>query len=333
MTFMTKAAKMADAPQQQTIAILAFPGVQALDVVGPIDVFTEVNHQIGQTAYHCRVIGLSAEPIATTSGMKIVPDSHIESDAGQADIFLVAGSPDIRAIASNEHVRAWLRRVFVQAGRRGSVCSGAYLLAASGLLDGKVATTHWNIAGALASEFPDVQVDADRIFLKDGNIYTSAGVTASMDLALAMVEEDHGKDIALAVARELVMFIKRPGGQTQFSPQLAAQISDKSVIQRVQADILAQPGHDHSVAALAKRAGMSSRNFARVFRKETGMTPAEFVEGVRLESARRLLEDSTAPLQRVATNSGFVTLANMRRAFQRRLNINPAEYRERFRSG
>jgi transcriptional regulator GlxA family with amidase domain len=200
------------------------------------------------------------------------------------------------------------------------------------LLDGRRATTHWEWCATLAKRYPKVAVAADPIFVKDGNVYTSAGVTAGMDLALALVEEDHGRDVALEVARQLVMFLRRPGGQSQFSAQLAVQTADREPLRELQAWITEHPDGDCSVPALARRVAMSPRNFARVFTREVGMTPARFVESVRIEAARRRLEESVHGVESVAASCGFGTAESMRRAFLRTLRVPPAAYRHRFRA-
>jgi transcriptional regulator GlxA family with amidase domain len=229
---------------------------------------------------------------------------------------------------------AGVRRVARRDRRVGSVCTGAYLLAEAGVLDGRRVTTHWASCRDLAERYPRLSVEPDPIFVRDGPVITSAGVTAGMDLALALVEEDHGRELALAVARRLVMFVKRPGGQSQFSIALEAQASAREPVPDVQAFIAAHPGADLSVGALARRAGMSPRNFARVFARETGTTPARFVERARVEAARRQLEDTGLGLAGVADACGFGSVETLRRSFLRQLRVGPAEYRHRFqRSG
>jgi len=215
--------------------------------------------------------------------------------------------------------------------RMGSVCSGAMVLAHAGLLDGRSVTTHWNTTDRLARLFPGVQVEPDRIYVKDGNLYTSAGVTAGLDLALALVEEDFGRAVALRVARELVMFLKRPGGQSQFSAHLAAQTAERNAIREVQGWVVENLAGNLSVEALAAHAGMSARNFARIFKQECQVTPADFVEAARIDAARRLLEGSRHPLKRVAALAGFSDPNNLRRAFLRRVGVAPSDYRRRFR--
>jgi transcriptional regulator GlxA family with amidase domain len=216
--------------------------------------------------------------------------------------------------------------------RIGSVCSGAFILAEAGLLDGRRATTHWGWCKELAQRYPRVKVDPDPIFVRDGSIYTSAGVTAGMDLALALVEEDHGRELALRVARQLVLFLRRPGGQSQFSAQLAVQAADREPLRELQAWIADHLNQDLSVEALADRVAMSPRNFARVFSREVGVTPARFVEQARVEAARRRLEESAHGVDAIASQCGFGTAESMRRAFLRRLHVPPSAYRHRFAS-
>ncbi|MDN6887761.1 helix-turn-helix domain-containing protein, partial [Variovorax sp. CAN2819] len=251
---------------------------------------------------------------------------------GAIDTLLVAGSPRVEDMAADTQLQDWLRRQARTVRRYGSVCSGAFVLAASGLLDGKRVATHWKLAGQLASDYPLASVESDAIYVRDGQLFTSAGVTAGMDLALAMVEEDHGRDLALSVARQLVMFLKRPGGQSQFSAHLAAQTSERSSMREVQDHVLANLKADLSVPALARRAGMSERNFARIFRSETGTTPAEFVENARIDAARRMAEESDLPAKRLADAVGYANVDGFRRAFGRRLGVSLVEYRRRFAS-
>lgn len=313
------------------VALLASPYVQLLDVVGPTDVFTEASRQLGDPrAYRLRVISTGPDVITSSSGLKLVPDATVTTHRGAIDTLLVAGSPSVDMLVDDDSVQRWLCRQASRVRRIGSVCSGAFMLAAAGLLDGKKVATHWNFAARLSAQYPQLQVDADAIYLRDGNLYTSAGVTAGMDLALALVEEDHGRELALRVARELVMFLKRPGGQSQYSAHLAAQMAERSSIRKVQERILARTSADLSVPALAASIGMSERNFARVFRAQAGVTPAEFVETARIDAARRLLEETGDALKRIAEAVGYTNVDAFRRAFQRRVGVSPAQYRHRF---
>lgn len=315
------------------VAILAFPGVQLLDIAGPADVFMEAARQLNDaSAYRVQIIGTEPGPFKSSSGLQVTPDATLQTYRGSIDTLLVAGSPDIYVITENSERDAWLRKRAKSARRIGSVCTGALILGMAGLLEGKRITTHWNSAEKLAAMFPQTEVDPDCIYLRDGQLYTSAGVTAGMDLALAMVEEDYGRELALKVAREMVMFVKRPGGQSQYSTHLAAQQTEGSAIGHIQAYVLANLRTDLSVPALAERARMSERSFSRIFKAESGSTPASFVEAARLDQARRLIEEQNQPLKRIAQHCGFSSLDAMRKAFMRRISIGPAEYRKRFAS-
>lgn len=313
------------------IAVVAFPGFQMLDLAGPLDVFHEGARQAGQPdAYQFEIIAPEPGMLRASNGMRVEPDATLATASDDIDTLLVAGGPALWKQAQDETIGTWLARQARTVRRIGSVCSGAMMLAHAGLLDGRTATTHWNTTDHLARSFPGVQVEPDRIYVKDGNVYTSAGVTAGLDLALALVEEDFGRVVALRVARELVMFLKRPGGQSQFSAHLAAQTAERNAIREVQGWLVEHLDADLSVDALATRAGMSTRNFARVFRQECQVTPAEFVEAARIDAARRLLESSRHPLKRVATLAGFGDANNLRRAFLRRIGVAPSDYRRRF---
>jgi transcriptional regulator GlxA family with amidase domain len=315
------------------VAVLAFPGVQLLDIAGPADVFMEAARQLNDArAYRVQIIGTESGPFKSSSGLYVTPDATLQTFRGSIDTLLVAGSPDTDVITENSTRDAWLKKRAKSVRRIGSVCTGALILGMAGLLEGKRITTHWSSAEKLATMFPQTDVDPDCIYLRDGNLYTSAGVTAGMDLALAMVEEDHGRELALKVAREMVMFVKRPGGQSQFSSHLAAQHTESSTIGQIQAYVLANLRADLSVPQLAERARMSERSFARIFKAESGSTPASFVEAARLDQARRLIEEQSQPLKRIAQLCGFSNLDAMRKAFMRRISIGPAEYRRRFAS-
>ena len=313
------------------IAILAFPRFQLLDVAGPADVFAEAARQLGKPrAYEVQVIGAVDGMLKSSGGLRLAVDATVATQRGPIDTLLVAGSPNIEDMASDVPLQNWLRRQARSVRRYGSVCTGAFVLAATGLLDGKRVATHWNSAARLAAAYPGTCVEADAIYVQDGKLFTSAGVTAGMDLALAMVEEDHGRELALRVARELVMFLKRPGGQSQFSAHLAAQTSERSDVRAVQDYVLANLKADLSVPALAARAGMSERSFARIFRSQAGTTPAEFVENARIDAARRLAEESDLPAKRLADTVGYANVDGFRRAFARRLGVSLVEYRRRF---
>ncbi|MFC9247861.1 GlxA family transcriptional regulator [Streptomyces sp. NPDC057136] len=313
--------------KQRSVLVVLFDGVQSLDVSGPMEVFAGASRLPGAT-YELRTASLNGAPVRSTSGLTLVPDSAL-ADARPPHTLLVPGGQGTRT--PDPALIDWLRDHAPHADRLVSVCTGALLLAEAGLLDGHRVTTHWAVCEHLARTYPAVEVDPDPIFVRDGRLATSAGVTAGIDLALALVEEDHGRDVALTVARHLVVFLRRPGNQAQFSAQLTAQTARREPLQDVQHWITEHPEGDLSVEALAERAGLSSRHFARAFQAETGMTPGRYVDRVRLEQARRLLEDTTDGVARISRSSGYGTPEAMRRAFVKALGAAPAEYRRRFR--
>ena len=313
------------------VVILAFPGLQTLDVHGPAEVFSTATTLNRGAGYAVEVVAQDPGPVRTSS-VALHPDGVIAASRGRIDTLLVPGGTGVVAACEDEALVGWLRAAAGRSRRVASVCTGSFLLARAGLLDGRRATTHWSGCTELARRHPEVEVDPAPIFVRDGHVITSAGVTAGMDLALALVEEDLGREIALEVARWLVLFVKRPGGQAQFSSQLAAQMAEREPLRELQAWIPDHLTDDLSVPALASRACMSERNFARAFRAETGMTPAAYVESARVESARIALETGGLPVEAVARRSGFGTVETMRRAFRRRLGVSPGSYRERFRS-
>ena len=311
------------------VVILAFPGVQTLDVTGPAEVFRAAS-LIQPPGYEVIVAAPEAGPLATST-VSLMPDATLGELTGPIDTLLVAGGTGTRRAEEDKDLIAWIARAAGRSRRVTSVCTGAFLLARAGLLDGRRATTHWASCADLAARYPDVNVEPDPIFIRDGDVATSAGVTAGMDLALALVEEDLGRDTALEAARWLVVFLQRPGGQAQFSAQLAAQAADRAPLRELQAWIPDHLDEDLSVAALAGRTGMSDRNFARAFRRETGMTPGAYVEAARVERARIALETGDLPVETVAEQAGFGTVETMRRAFRRRVGVSPANYRTRVR--
>jgi transcriptional regulator GlxA family with amidase domain len=314
---------------ERTLLVVLFDGVQSLDVTGPIEVFEGAGRSCGdRSAYRIRTASLDGSPVRTSSGLTLVPDSSL-ADAPAPHTLLVPGGEGTRR--PDPRLIDWLRDHAPRAGRLVSVCTGALLLAEAALLDGHRATTHWRVCGHLAATYPDVEVEPDPIFVRDGRISTSAGVTAGIDLALALVEEDLGRDVALDVARHLVVFLRRPGNQSQFSAQLAAQTASREPLREVQHWVTRHPEADLSVESLAERAGLSPRHFARAFQAETGTTPGRYVERVRLEHARRLLEDTADGVTKISRACGYGTSEAMRRAFMKTLGVAPAEYRRRFR--
>ncbi|SCX71837.1 Transcriptional regulator GlxA family, contains an amidase domain and an AraC-type DNA-binding HTH domain [Variovorax sp. EL159] len=316
----------------KTIAILAMPGVQLLDVSGPLDVFAEANVQARMNAYRLLVIASQPGAVRSSSGARLMPDAVVGEEEIEDPIhtLLVAGSPRAANTVFDANVGMWLRKLTPKVRRFGSVCSGAFVLAQAGLLSGRRVTTHWAVADQLAHDFPSVTVDADAIHVRDGRLRTAAGVTAGLDLSLSLVEEDLGREIAMKVASQLVMFFKRPGGQMQFSRKGEAAPTGRSALQEVQRWIAANPAMDHSVGQLASRMGLSSRHFARLFSQEVGVTPAVWVEETRVAVARRLLEAGDVVPKQVASQCGFADVDTLRRAFQRQVGITPAEYRKRY---
>jgi transcriptional regulator GlxA family with amidase domain len=317
---------------ERRVVVLAYDGIQSLDLIGPVEVFdVATRHQI-TPPYRVEIVAPTTDPIVTTSGVTITPQSAIGDLRGAIDTFVVAGGDGVYALIENAEVVDAVRRTAGRARRVASVCTGAFALAEAGLLDGRRVTTHWARCRRLARNYPELQVDPDPIFVRDGDVYTSAGVTAGIDLCLALVEADHGRELALAVARQLVVFLKRPGGQAQFSSHLSTQLAERDVLAEVQGWVADHLDDDLSVARLAARAAMSPRHFARVFRAETGVTPARFVERARVEQARRRLEESSAGVEEIAHDCGFGGPETMRRAFLRALRVGPSEYRQRFRA-
>ena len=333
------------------VVIVIFPGIQSLDLTGPLEVFHSANlyahrsgtsaHRDGATSaidpgYEVITASLEPGPIRTSSGLSITADVALAAVDGPIDTLVVAGGDGVHRIladaAAANAMTGEVTRLAAKARRVTSVCSGAFLLAEAGLLNGRRATTHWSRCAELAQRYPAVTVEPDPIFTQDGNVFTSAGVTAGMDLALALVEDDLGREAALTIARWLVLFLHRPGNQSQFSAQLSGQLADRDEVRSLQQTIVEHPGDDCSVEAMAQRVGMSARHLARVFADEVGTTPARYVEQVRLEAARRRLEESMDAVEMVATTCGFGSTETMRRAFIRAFGVPPAEYRRRFRT-
>lgn len=311
------------------VLFVLFEGVQSLDVTGPWEVFAGANRLCGdEPAYAMATASLGGGPVRTSTGLILVPDADLRT-VRTPHTLVVPGGQGTRS--PDPDLVAWLRRRAPRAPRVVSVCTGAFLLAEAGLLAGRRATTHWAACATLARRFPDVRVDPEPIFVRDGEVYTSAGVTAGIDLALAVVEDDYGREVALAIARHLVMFLRRPANQTQFSAQLAAQAANRQPLREVQRFIAEHPAADLSVPALAARVNLSVRQFARAFTAEIGQPPGRYVDAVRLETARRLLEDTAEGVEQVAHACGYANPEAIRRAFVRALGTSPAEYRRRFR--
>ena len=316
--------------------MVVYDDVNTVDVTGPLEVFATASRLLeaagGPTAYESVVVSANGTTVRTPSGVRILADRTVARFDERVDTLLVAGG-EPRAVIEDAAFVRWIAARKRRVRRLGSVCSGAFILAAAGLLDGRRATTHWSATELLGRLFPRVRVEPDAIWVEDAGIYTSAGVTAGMDLALALVEEDHGRALALDVARQLVLFLKRPGGQRQFSTVLAAQSAPEGALAGVSSWLLDHLGEDLRVERLAKRAAMSPRNFARVFTRELGTTPAKFVERARVESARLRLERGDATVDAVAWECGFGSAERMRRTFRRHLGVVPRDYKRVFEAG
>jgi len=315
----------------KTVAIVVFTGVQSLDVTGPMDVFSEANRFLEpQDHYRLEVIGVERAVMPCSNGLSLNAHRHFSEALEAYDLLLVAGGPQLPFMDFGVAFDAWLRDACGAARRFGSICNGAFMLARAGLLEGRTVTTHWNDAPALAALCPSTQVESDRLYVQDGELYTSAGVTAGIDLSLYLLAQDYGPEVALSVAKRLVVFTQRSGGQSQFSPFLTPHAEPTSAVAMVQLYVLANLTGDLTIADLANAANMSARNFSRVFAKEAKVTPAEFVERARVDAARVLLESTRSPLKTVAYQCGFRDAQHMRSVFSRRLGVTPQQFRQNF---
>jgi transcriptional regulator GlxA family with amidase domain len=319
------------------IHVLAFPDVQLLDVTGPLQVFASANVQARDRGmklpYRPEVIARERDSVVSSAGLGLLTQPLPSTPS---DTLIIAGGGGVHSALLDPHLLAWVQAQSAGARRVASVCTGAFLLAAAGVLNGHRVVTHWDSCEELARRFPAVRVDPEPIFIHEGALWTSAGVTAGIDLALAMVEADLGRDIALAVARDLVVFLKRPGGQSQFSTALSMQHQTRDPSSRfsdLHAWMLDNLASDLSVSVLAAQVGMSERSFVRHYRALTGNTPARAIEQLRVEAARRLLGDSALPIKRIADRCGFGTEETLRRSFLRTVAVTPQAYRERFSAG
>jgi transcriptional regulator GlxA family with amidase domain len=314
------------------VEVLTYPAAKLLDVTGPVQVFATANDLVvkagGAPPYLLKVVAQGGEGATTSAGVTLAA-GPLTQGREALDTLLVAGGEGAEAAAENPVLVDWVRQRAARARRVASVCTGAVVLASAGLLDGRRAATHWEYCARLAQRFPAVRVEPDPIFVCDGPVWTSAGVTAGIDLALALVEEDLGRSVALAVARHLVVFLKRPGGQAQFSAALALQAADDR-FGALHDWINSHLGDDLSLSVLADQAGMSERSFSRHYAEATGQTPARAIEKLRLEAARRLLSESRTPVKRIAQRCGFGSEETMRRSFLRLLAVTPQDYRSRF---
>ncbi|WP_394825863.1 GlxA family transcriptional regulator [Pendulispora albinea] len=325
-----------DLPRQPSttgrrIAVVVYPGAPLLDVTNTLEVFARANQRFiamaSRPPYAVDLVGPAKGPVATSIGVPIVASHGVGEADGPYDTLLLAGGESIHLAARDMPLRDWIRRMAAGSRRVGAICRGVFALAESGVLAGRRATTHWAWCAELAARYPDIAVEPEPVFVRDGSIYTSAGVSAALDLALAFVEDDHGRQLALELARELVLYVQRSAGQPQISALLSTQLATRSPIRALQAWILENLDEDLSVPTLARRMGMSPRNFSRVFAREVGRTPRQFVEKVRIEAARRLLEETEYGIDAVAARVGFTNTSTLRREFSGELGISPRNYR------
>ena len=313
------------------IGFLVYDGLQTLDLAGPLDVIGAANECTtdGSTPYSTVILGLDRQPVRTETGLLIVPDAALE-EAPPLDTLIIPGGCGSRVINRDERLLRWIRARAEDTRRIASTCTGIYVLAATGLLDGRRATTHWRFADDVRARFPAIRLDVDQLHIRDGSFHTSGGLSACLDLTLALIEADLGNPVALAVARHMVMYVKRPGNQAQFSEPLQAQSSGQGPLARLPEWLIDHLPEPLPVARMADRANMSVRNFCRVFSRTFGMSPSRYVERLRLERSRLLLTSTRSPVERIAGNVGFESADAFRRAFRRHYGASPREYRERF---
>lgn len=318
------------------IGIVAFDGVELLDLTGPLDVFASARVALQHAGlavnppYPIEVLAKEPGLVTTSSGLRVHADSAYGTLRDDIDTLFILGGPDINCVLSDPLLTDWVRAMSTRVRRLVSVCTGAFVLAEAGLLDGRRATTHWMYCDRFAADYPLVTVEPDRIFLREGPMATSGGITSGIDLALSLVEEDWGRETALFIARYMVVFLKRPGGQSQFSGFLVSEATHRPDLRALQMWIMEHPAEDLCIEVLAEKMAMSPRHFARVFQAETGMTPAKFVEKARIDAARQCLGTTDERIEFVAVVSGFGDAERMRRTFIRHLGVNPQDYRARF---
>lgn len=317
-----------------TVGLVVFPGFQLLDIAGPKDAFAQVKIlSEGECEYDMLTIGTTRSPLLSSSGLTVIPDRTIFDPCPNLDTIIVPGGLGIFDVYADSALCDWLKLQSKSCRRLASICNGVFAFGAAGLIDRKSVTTHWMDAVHLSELFPAAKVDPDHIHVKDGIIYTTAGVTAGIDLSLLMVEEDFGKRMAIDVAKYLVVYLRRAGGQSQFSPLLEMQGDVGTQVQAIQEFVLANLHLDHTLGTLAERAHMSARNLSRLFTKETGLPPMAFLADARIDAARRHLEATEQSIKEIAHRCGFESPDSLRRVFLKRLSISPGEYRQRFRSG
>lgn len=332
---------LANAPFNLThrkIAMIVYPGCVMLDACGPLEVFSFANITLqlfgrialNESVYSMCIVAEQKGPVLTGSGISILADYGFDDNLDEIDTLMIAGATAMLDVMKDKKLVAYLNNMLPKVRRMVSICTGAIVLAESNILNGRRATTHWHYCQHLASQYGNVKVEPDKIFIRDGNVYTSGGVTAGMDLALSLVEEDWGREVATATARGMLLFTRRPGGQSQFSVYVLNEAKTRKDFRELQAWILSNLKADLSIEHLSEKMLMSPRNFSRLFCQEVGMTPAKFVERVRLEAARNLMEQSDLPIENIAINCGFTSAEQLRRSFQRALKITPQKYREYF---
>ena len=322
------------AKRKKRVIFVAFPGVVLLDLAGPWEVFNCANVLSAgdDVPYHLELLSVdAAEYVESDGGMSLVAHRSLAAVRDPIDTLVVPAASGMEGITPDQAQTPQFMSLVCRSRRIAGICGGAFFLAAAGLLAGRKATTHWQSCERLASQYPDVTVEDDAIFVRDSNIYTSAGVTAGIDLALALVEEDLGREVALNIARHLVMFVRRPGGQTQFSAALESQCAEREPLNELIGWATDNPSADLSIEALAAKVHMSVRNFSRVFRREVGKTPGEFIERMRVDAARQKLEGSAASVDQIAQECGLGSADSMRRVFLRVIKVTPSQYRSRFR--
>ncbi|MCT8965467.1 GlxA family transcriptional regulator [Pseudomonas veronii] len=323
-----------DIPHLRTIDIVIYPEFKSFEAIGPMTVFTYANKHLEaqdrEPGYKVRIVSTKLGPVVSDTLMTLTA-SHTLGEVPLPHSVMVVGAHEIERIVEEQpEIVEWTKRVALNVERFAALCSGAFFLAEAGLLNGKRATTHWRMAEVMKQNYPEIQVDIDSIFVRQDNLWTSAGVSASVDLALAFVESDFGHDLALQVARDLVIFLKRPGGQSQFSANLKTQMTQSPNMRSIQEWVLNNIDKKIGISLMASRASMSLRHFTRTFQKDVGMCPSEFLERARIDKARRLLSESELPLKSIAFNCGFSTTDQMRISFRKHLSVTPKEYRERF---
>lgn len=326
--------KNIDKLEPRRVDVVIYKGFKAIEAIGAMSVFEYANLHLAQEGrplgYRLNIVSVAAGPVPSDTHMLLEAAEAVNADDLPHTAIVVGARQIEQALAAHPAIVDWAAAVAPRIERLVALCSGSFFLAAAGVLDGLTATTHWSVAALLSEKFPAVQVQADAIYLRSGRLWTSAGVTAGIDLALALVEEDYGRSLALQVARDLVVYLKRPGGQSQFSVHLSSQSTSHPGIRAIQDWVLSHLSLPLDVSLLASRAAMSERNFRRVFTKEAGSSPLQFIESARLEAGRRLLEESDLPLKSVAGRVGFASEQSLRKLFIKRLGVGPQTYRERF---